>query len=64
MTTDGDFYGLLLNDACETLAELPRLCDVWEGQLLMDYPDGTLRGTALLSLQEVLQKAEEKATLQ
>lgn len=64
VTTDGDFYGLLLNDACETLAELPRLCDVWEGQLLMDYPDGTLRGTPLLSLQEVLQKAEEKATLQ
>ena len=54
ITVDGDFYGLLLNDRCETLAYLPYLCDVIEDMLIFDYPTGNLRTSRIYNIQELI----------
>lgn len=46
-------YGLLLNDNLETLARLPYLCDIIDGELIFDYPSGDLRSSRIYSLQEL-----------
>lgn len=48
-------YGLLLNEACETLAYLPGLCDVLEdGRLVFDDMSGNLRQSRIYSIQELI----------
>ena len=49
----GERYGLLLNERLETLAKLPQLCDVLDGQLIFDDKSGNLRQSRLYSLQEL-----------
>lgn len=49
----GERYGLLLNERLETLAELPQLCDVLDGELIFDDKSGNLRQSRLYSLQEL-----------
>lgn len=53
-TADSDFYGVLMNQKCEKLAELPRLCDVEGETLVFDYPTGKLRKTRIYKLSELL----------
>lgn len=57
---DGTRWGLLLNERLETLAELPQLCDTWNGSLLFDDRLGTLRQSRIYSIEELLQIAKEE----
>jgi hypothetical protein len=51
-TALGARYGLLLNEAGETLAELPNLCDILEdGTLVFDDTRGNLRESRIYSIQ-------------
>lgn len=59
ITAQGERYGLLLNEDCETLARLPGLCDVTEdGTLVFDDNRGNLRESRIYSLQELMAFAE------
>lgn len=59
ITAQGERYGLLLNEDCETLARLPGLCDVTEdGVLVFDDNRGNLRESRIYSLQELMAFAE------
>ena len=59
ITAQGQRYGLLLNENCETLAKLPGLCDMTEdGTLVFDDNRGNLRESRIYSLQELMALAE------
>lgn len=58
--TNGEFYGVLMNEKCETLARLPNLCDVWNGELYFDYPTGNLRKSRIYTLDELIELAQNK----
>ena len=58
VSATGERYGLLLNENLETLAKLPDLCDIVDGELIFDYPSGVLRRSRMYSLQELLALAE------
>lgn len=58
MRTDGEFYGVLMNEKCETLAKLPYLCDVFGGELYFDYPTGNLRKSRIYILNELIAIAQ------
>ncbi len=47
-------YGLLLDNRLQTLARLPRLCDISDKTLIFDYGSGNLRQCRLYSLQELI----------
>lgn len=57
-TADSDFYGVLMNQKCEKLAVLPRLCDVEGETLIFDYQTGKLRKTRIYKLNELLETAQ------
>lgn len=52
--TDGSCYGILLNENCEVLAELPYLSDVVGENLYFDYPTGSVRKTHIYHMEELL----------
>lgn len=55
VTAQGKRYGLLLNEDCETLAELPGLCDILpDGTLVFDDMRGNLRKSPIYSLEELI----------
>lgn len=56
---DGESYGILLNERCETLAYLPKLCDVVGEEFVFDYPTGDLRKTHLYELEELVMMGQE-----
>lgn len=58
VTSEGERYGLLLDENFQTLAKLPKLCDVINGRLLFDYESGNLRQSRLYSLQELMALGE------
>ena len=58
ISAQGERYGLLLNEDCETLARLPDLCDIVDGKLVFDYPSGNLRLSRIYSLQELMALGE------
>ena len=54
ITSQGQRYGLLLNDELETLARLPNLCDILpDGTLAFDDMRGNLRQSRVYSAQEL-----------
>lgn len=59
-TADGYFYGQLLNGQCEVLAELPYLCDVYDGKLYFDYPTGHVRESRIYDIGELIGMARER----
>lgn len=59
-TADSGFYGILMNQKCEKLAVLPRLCDVEGETLIFDYPTGKLRKTRIYKLSELLSAAQNQ----
>ena len=66
ITSQGRRYGLLLDEDCETLADLPGLCDVLaDGTLVFDDMRGDLRCSRIYSIQELtdLGRAALKTTL-
>lgn len=59
ISAQGQRYGLLLDENCETLADLPGLCDVLpDGTLVFDDMRGNLRQSRIYSMQELLALAE------
>lgn len=59
ITAQGERYGLLLNERCETLAYLPNLCDIVGDTLYFDYL-GTLRTSRVYSLRELIALGESE----
>ena len=55
---EGSRFGLLLNKELETVAVLPKLCDVFDEELIFDYESGNLRHCRLYSLQELITLGE------
>ena len=53
LSAQGEPYGLLLNQDCETLAYLPGLCDVAGETLVFDDGMGNLRQSRIYSLEEL-----------
>jgi len=60
ISAEGERYGLLLNEACETLAKLPYLCDIVEDMLIFDYPTGSLRESRIYSIEELIALAKKE----
>lgn len=57
VTTDGEYYGVLMDNEFNELARLPYLCDIWNDQAVFDYPDGNMRSTRFYTLAELLSSA-------
>ena len=55
VTADDEFYGLLLNAKCETLAYLPYLCDIAGDKLIFNYPTGNLRESRIYNINELIE---------
>ncbi len=55
----GERYGLLLNENLQTLAYLPKLCDISDGMAVFDDKSGNLRQCSLYSLRELIALGEE-----
>lgn len=60
ITADGVCYGELLDTAGNTLADLPYLCDVKDGELYFDCPGGSVRKTGIYDLDSLIEIAREK----
>ena len=58
LSADGSLYGDLLDGAFQPVANLPRLCDTWEGQLVFDCRQGTLRRSRIYALYELVELAQ------
>ncbi len=55
--SEGFCYGRLLNQQCETLADLPYLTDVIDGELYFDYPSGIVRKVKIYDNRELISLA-------
>jgi len=60
VTADGYYYGQLLNEKCEVLANLPYLCDVVKEDLIFDYPTGNIRESRIYKIDELIEMAQNK----
>jgi len=61
VSADGERYGLLLDKNCETLAELPDLCDLTaDGTLLFDDMHGNVRQSRIYTANELIALAKER----
>lgn len=59
ISSEGERYGILLDDKLQQLARLPNLCDVYgDDTLIFDYDAGILRQCRLYSLQELMALGE------
>lgn len=55
ISAEGVRYALLLDENCETLADLPNLCDILpDGTLVFDDMKGNLRTSRIYSIQELI----------
>lgn len=59
ISSEGERYGLLLDENLQTLAYLPKFCDLNGGKLVFDYEGGDLRQCRLYSLKELRALGEE-----
>lgn len=64
VTAEGEKYGVLLNEKCESLADLPYLCDVMDQELYFDYPTGNVRKVQIYNLDSLVKSAQEKTEVQ
>lgn len=60
VTVDDYYYGVLLNDKCETLATLPYLSDIVDDELYFDYPTGNVRRCRIYDLDELIMMAKNE----
>ncbi len=58
MTVDGYYYGQLLNENCEVMANFPYLCDVVGETLFFDYPTGNIRQSNIYDINELIKLAK------
>ena len=60
MTIEGERYGMLLDQQCAILADLPGLCDILpDGTLVFDDMRGNLRQSRIYSTQELTTLAHQ-----
>ena len=59
VSSQGERYGLLMDEACGVLARLPSLCDIADGMLVFDYSSGNLRQSRIYSTRELIALAEQ-----
>lgn len=59
MTTEGEYYGILMNDKCETLARLPSLSDIVNEKFIFDYHTGNLRESRIYKINELISMARK-----
>ncbi len=62
INADGYYYGQILNQNLEVIAQLPYLCDVLNDKLIFDYPSGNIRISPIYSLEQLIEKAETSDT--
>ena len=55
---DGGCYGQLMDAKLRVLADLPALCDVIDGLVLFDYPEGQIRASRVFEIDELKAMAE------
>lgn len=60
ISTDGKTYGILMNQNCETIAEIPYLCDVIDDALVYDFPNGSIKTSPIYSLDELKEMAKTR----
>lgn len=60
VTVDNYYYGVLMNDKCETLAVLPHLTDVYNEELYFDYSSGNVRNTSIYNIEKLKELALEE----
>lgn len=60
VTVDNYYYGVLMNDKCETLAILPHLTDVYNEELYFDYSSGNVRKSNIFCLDELKDLAQKE----
>ena len=58
ISTDGTFYGILMNSNCESLAKIPYLCDIVDDMLVSDYPAGKIKLSPVYELDELKEQAK------
>lgn len=56
MTTDGYYYGKILNDQFQCLGTLPYLSDVYKNKVYFDYPTGQFKVSKIYELDELILK--------
>lgn len=59
ITEDGEQYGLLLDENCQAMAYLPKLCDFSGDTLYFDIRSGSVRAAQLYSTAELLKMAKQ-----
>ena len=59
VSTDDYYYGVLMNNKCETLAELPYLSDVFDNEIYFDYSTGNVRKSRIYNIDEQIALAQE-----
>ena len=60
VTADDYYYGIILNNKCEKLAELPYLSDVADDELYFDYPTGNMRNSRIYNIEELIKMAQNE----
>lgn len=60
VNSEGQKYGLLIDQKLQTVAYLPNLCDLTDTGAVFDYRDGTLRQCPLYSLEELIAVGENE----
>ena len=59
LSTKNECYGLLMNQKCEVIGEVPYLCDVYNGSLYIDNGSGSVRTEKIFTWDELLKKGKE-----
>lgn len=61
VTAEGFRYGVLLDDECREIADLPYLSDIKDNELYFDYPsEGSFRRTEIYDLDRLIEMAEKQ----
>lgn len=58
VTADDYYYGIILNNKCEKLAELPYLSDVADDELYFDYPTG--KKSRIYNIEELIKMTQDE----
>ncbi len=59
LSVDNQQYGVILNERCEKIANLPCLCDVYNDELYFDYPTGNMRKSRIYNINEIKNIAQK-----
>ena len=60
MTVEGYYYGILMDNECNEIAQLPYLCDVYQERLYFDYPNGYIRSSYIFDIEEIIKIAKQE----